>query len=126
MWRTSTRVLRSTACLLAVLCFVFLRISVVSAQGGESSVKGCSEIFNVCSSEAPSILLEGKPHPDSKKVSKKDSKKYSKFDSPLGEQFDFNLFEGAGFKTQGPQGFAGASLLAGRRPLWLINQALLI
>ncbi len=114
MWRTSTRVLRSTACLLAVLCFVFLRTSALAAQDTESSVKGCSEIFNVCISEAPSVLLEGKPH------------KVSKIDSCLGERVNFTLFDPAGCKTMQAQGFVPVRVIANQRPRWLINQALLI
>ncbi len=60
MWRTSTRVLKSTACLMAVLCFVFVRTTALAAHGGESAVKACGEIFHVCVSGVPTVLLEGK------------------------------------------------------------------
>jgi len=114
MWRTSTRVLKSTACLLAVLCFVFLRTSAMAAQGSESSIKVSSELFNVCVSEAPSVLLEGKPH------------KVSKIDSPLNERIFFSNFDLESCRTSQLAGFSGLRIVSNSRPLWLIKQALLI
>ena len=114
MWRISTRVLKSTACLMAVLCFVFVRTTALAAQGGESSIKACGEIFHVCISSAPTVLLEGKPH------------KVSRIDSNFGARILLKPFDAAKTISKGFSGPSKTYIAANQRPLWLMNRALLI
>lgn len=114
MWRTSTRVLKITACLMAVLCFVFVRTNVLAAHGGESAVKACGEIFHVCVSGAPTILLEGKPH------------KVSRIDSSFGAGIFWKPVDRVKTQSQKLCFNTKAQISSDQRPIWLINRALLI
>lgn len=114
MWRTSTRVLKSTACLMAVLCFVFVRTTALAAHGGESSIKACGEIFHVCISGAPAVLLEGKPH------------KVSRIDSNFGARICLKPVDAVQSVSKGFSGQSKTFIRPNQRPLWLMNRALLI
>jgi hypothetical protein len=114
MWRTSTRVLKSTACLMAVLCFVFVRTTALAAQGGESSIKACGEILNVCISGAPTVLLEGKPN------------KVSRIDSSFGARIFLKPVDAVATVLKGFSGPSRPYTASNQRPLWLMNRAILI
>ncbi|MBX9949559.1 MAG: hypothetical protein K2Y39_10350 [Candidatus Obscuribacterales bacterium] len=114
MWRTSTRVLQITACLLAVCCFVFVRTTSLGVHGGESAVKACGEIFHVCISGSPEVLLESKPH------------KVSRLDSPIGSRILLKSEVEITRRLEQTQCLRQASILARKQPLWLLNKALLI
>ena len=114
MWRASTRVLKTTACLLAVLCVVFVRTTALAAHGGESVVKACGEIFHVCISGAPTVLLEGKPH------------KVSRIDSSFGTRIFLKPVDEVASIEQRFSGSSKTFITPNQRPLWLINRALVI
>lgn len=117
MWSTPTRVLKSTACLLAVLCFVFVRTTTIVAQSEESVAKACGEIFHVCISGVPELLIEGKPHKPSK---------ISRVESSIDARICLKLVDEVGHKFQQSQRFSKTLTVMGKHPIWLVNQALLI
>jgi len=114
MWRTSTRVLQSTAFLLAVLCFVFVRTTSLGAGDGESVVKACGEIFHVCISGSPEVLLESKPD------------KISRIDSPAGTGIFLKPVNESADQAVLAMLFSKSDRIVSKKPIWLINQALLI
>jgi hypothetical protein len=99
---------------MAVLCFVFVRTTALAAQGGESSVKACGEIFHVCVSGAPAVLLEGKTH------------KVSRIDSSFGARIFWKPVDQVKTLCQRPCFNTQTQLSSNQRPLWLINRALLL
>lgn len=114
MWRTSTRVLRSTACILAVLCFVFIRVTAIAIEGGESGVNACTEICHVCATGYSPILLEGKPHKDSR-----DS-------AAVGDRFAFHYLNETVCQPRHLSYVSKTFSVSDKQPLWLLNRALLI
>jgi hypothetical protein len=106
--------MQSTACLLAVLCFVFVRTTSLGTHTGENVVKACGEIFHVCISGSPEGLLESKPH------------KISRLDSPIGSRMllksDYEITR----RFEQFQCLRQASIFARKQPIWLQNRALLI
>jgi hypothetical protein len=99
---------------MAVLCFVFVRTTALAAQGGESSIKACGEIFHVCISGVPAVLLEGKPH------------KVSRIDSHFGARIFLKPVDEVQTVSQNFCGPGKTFIATNQRPLWLMNRALLI
>jgi len=99
---------------MAVLCFVFLRTTALAIEGAESSIKGCSEIFNVCFSGEPSVLLESKSH------------KVSRIDAPPDARICLSVLDEPIRQTRSQQSFHRSHTPVCKLPLWLINQKLLI
>ncbi|PZM83314.1 MAG: hypothetical protein DKT66_09140 [Candidatus Melainabacteria bacterium] len=114
MWQISTRVLKSTACLLAVLCFVFVRTTSLIPDDSESLIKACSEILHVCMSGAPEVLLESK------------TIKLARIDSPECARFCLTPVDDIAHRFERRHLFSKADIVESKQPLWLINQALLI
>jgi len=61
MWRASTRVLQITACLMAMVAFLFVRASVVEFDSGDRGFQASGEILHVCVSSENGDILEEKP-----------------------------------------------------------------
>ncbi len=60
MWRTSTRVLQITACLMAMVAFLFVRASAVELTSAGKTFNASGEMLHVCASTASGDILEEK------------------------------------------------------------------
>jgi len=106
--------MQSTACLLAVLCFVFVRTTSLGTHAGENVFKACGEIFHVCVSGSPEVLLESKPH------------KISRLDSPIASRIFLKSDDEIRRRFEHFQCSRQASIIVRKQPIWLQNRALLI